>query len=436
MIRGIFARNVGLSTVLKLSAFVLQFAVLPVLVRALGTQEYGVWVAMQSLVVWVSLLELGLSKGLRNRLIESLGDGKHELARSYISSCFFGQLLLWSGVCSVLYLVLMFGGFPWARWMKSQGDDYQIASGLFLSFVSFSLMQLFGVANAILYAKHWNAATALVGFFSSIGLFLYAYLSDRYGLHVSIPKLAFVNLVLFGSGYAIQSLYLAGAFPELIPTWRLFRWSQFEDVIRSGSRFLLIEITYIVIFVMDRWIVLQILGPGAVTQYDILLRLSSLVTTGYTLFIGPTWALSGTAWAKQDSEMMSKLWRIVSGLMIPFATVAVAIGFLMNPLIHLWIDPAIHLEPIARASMVLYSWVVIWSAGYASLLNGIGRVREQMICSVLACLLNIPLSIYLCQIQGVGIAGVLIASTLSLSMFSLVAPFVWRDCHRICKGIS
>lgn len=436
MIAGVFARNVGLSTVLKLSAFVLQFAMLPVLVRALGTKEYGVWVAMQSLVVWVSLLEFGLSKGLRNKLIETLGEKRHELARSYISSCFLGQLLLWSFVCLLLYLVLLFGEFPWARWMKSQGDDHQIASGLFLSFVSFGLMQLFGVTNAILYAKHWNAATALVGFFSSVGLFLYAYLSDRYGFELSIPKLAFANLFLLGLGYLIQSLYLAKVFPELVPTWKLFRWGHFQEVICSGSRFLLIEVTYIVIFVMDRWIVLQILGPDAVTEYDILLRLSSIVTTGYALFIGPTWALSGTAWAKQDSAMMSKLWRIVSGLMIPFASVAVAIGFLMNPLIHLWVDASINVPILARVSMVFYSWVVIWGAGYASLLNGIGRVREQMLCSVMACMMNIPLSIYLCQIEGVGIAGVLLASTLSLSMFALVAPFVWRDCRRSCKAIG
>jgi O-antigen/teichoic acid export membrane protein len=121
--------------------------------------------------------------------------------------------------------------------------------------------------------------------------------------------------------------------------------------------------------------------------------------------------------------------------MIPFASVAVAIGFLMNPLIHLWVDPSINVPILARVSMVFYSWVVIWGAGYASLLNGIGRVREQMLCSVMACLMNIPLSIYLCRMQGVGIAGVLIASTLSLSMFALVAPFVWRDCLRSCKAI-
>ena len=71
-----FARNVGLSTVVKFSSFLLQFAMLPLLVKSLGKSEYGVWVALQSLVVWIALLELGIGKGLRNKLIESLSVGE------------------------------------------------------------------------------------------------------------------------------------------------------------------------------------------------------------------------------------------------------------------------------------------------------------------------------------------------------------------------
>ena len=69
MLRDVFLRNVGLSTVLKLSTFVLQFAMLPLLMKALGKGEYGVWVVLQSLVIWVMVLEMGIGKGLRNKLI-------------------------------------------------------------------------------------------------------------------------------------------------------------------------------------------------------------------------------------------------------------------------------------------------------------------------------------------------------------------------------
>ncbi|MFM7973950.1 MAG: hypothetical protein ACKO8U_02690, partial [Pirellula sp.] len=153
----------------------------------------------------------------------------------------------------------------------------------------------------------------------------------------------------------------------------------------------------------------------------------------YSMCVGPIWALSGTAWAKRDLAMLDKLWRIVTSLMVPFAVLSVVIGLGINSLIHVWIDPSITLSPLTRCSMVIYTWVILWGNSYVNLLNGIGRTREQMFCSLVACFLNIPLAIYLCSLNGIGIAGVLIASTISLSFFALIAPFAWFDSRKACS---
>jgi O-antigen/teichoic acid export membrane protein len=80
--------------------------------------------------------------------------------------------------------------------------------------------------------------------------------------------------------------------------------------------------------------------------------------------------------------------------------------------------------------LVIYGLVVIWSSANASLLNGIGRVREQAWCSAIACVINLPLAITLCQMDGLGSGGILLASVLSLSLFAVVGPFVWLECRR------
>ena len=432
MLRDVFLRNVGLSTVLKLSTFVLQFAMLPLLMKALGKGEYGVWVVLQSLVIWVMVLELGIGKGLRNKLIESLGVGDDRLARRYLSSTLFGQLVLWGQIACLLVVFLFLMDLPLALWLQSSGTDRTIAWSVFFCFLTFVLTQLSGVVHAILYAKHWNSATALVGFAASIGLFFYLVIAKWLGRGVTLPELAGTNFALFALGYTIQSSYLFRWFPSLAPRWSEASWSIFLEVARVGISFLLIEITYMVIFMTDRLIVLQILGPVMVAEYDVVLRLSALATTGFSLCIGPIWALSGTAWAKRDQAMMLQLWRIVTALMIPFGVVSIVIGIAMNPLIQSLIDRSITISPMVRVTMVVYTWVVIWGSAYASLLNGMGRTKEQMYCSIIASLLNIPLAIWLCGVGGFGIAGVLISSALSISLFGLVAPFVWWGCTKQC----
>jgi O-antigen/teichoic acid export membrane protein len=433
MIRSIFVRNIGLSSVLKLASFLLQFLMLPLLVKALGKGEYGVWVAMQSLVVWVMILEFGLGKGVRNKVIDSLSQDRVASARRYISSTFFGQMFLWGGIAVCLGLVLFFGGLPLARWFKSTAPDRNLAWGIFFSFLALALNQVAGVMNAILYAKHWNSATSLVGFLSSLGLFLWIWLATGRGFRLDLQTLALVHLLMFATAYTTLAGYLFNRFPELRPLWRDTNWDSFREVVSIGIPFLIIEVTYIVIFMMDRWIVLRAYDAAAVAEFDIMLRLSALVTTGYSMCVGPIWALSGSAWAKRDLAMLDKLWRIVTSMMIPFAILSVVIGLSINFFIHRWIDATITLSPLTRCSMVIYMWVILWGNSYVNLLNGIGRTREQMLCSLVACCLNIPLAMYLCSWSGVGIAGVLIASTISLSFFALIAPFAWLDSRKACS---
>ena len=432
MMLDVFLRNVGLSTVLKLSTFVLQFGMLPLFMKVLGKGEYGVWVVLQSLVIWVMVLELGIGKGLRNKLIESLGVGDDRLAGRYLSSTLFGQMVLWGLIACVLVVFLFLMDLPLALWLRSSGTDRTIAWSVFFCFLTFVLTQLSGVVQAILYAKHWNSATALVGFAASIGLFFYLLLADFFGRGVTLPELAAANFAFFALGYSIQSSYLFRCFPSLVPRWSEASWGIFLEVARVGVSFLFIEITYMVIFMTDRLIVLRMFGSEMVAEYDVVLRLSALATTGFSLCIGPIWALSGTAWAKRDQAMMLRLWRIVTALMIPFGVVSIVIGIVMNPLIQWLIDPSITISPMVRGTMVVYTWIVIWGSAYASLLNGMGRTKEQIYCSIIASLLNVPLAIWLCGVGGFGIAGVLISSALSISLFGFVAPFVWWGCTKQC----
>lgn len=434
MLRDVFLRNVGLSTVLKLGTFVLQFAMLPLFMKVVGKGDYGVWVVLQSLVIWVVVLEMGIGKGLRNKLIESLGVGDDRLARRYLSSTLFGQVVLWGLVSCVLVVLLFLMDLPLAFWLRSSSPNRAIAWSVFFCFLTFVLTQLSGVVQAILYAKHWNSATALVGLAASIGLFFYLLLSDWLGRGVTLQELAGTNFALFALGYAIQSGYLFRWFPSLVPKWSEASWGIFLEIAKVGISFLLIEITYMVIFMTDRLIVLRMFGSETVAEYDVVLRLSALATTGYSLCIGPIWALSGTAWAKRDQAMMLRLWRIVTVLMMPFGLVSIAIGLTMNPLIQLFIDRSITISPMVRGTMVIYTWVVIWGSAYASLLNGMGRTKEQIYCSIIASLLNVPLAIWLCGVGGFGMAGVLISSALSISLFGLVAPFVWWGCTKQCGG--
>jgi O-antigen/teichoic acid export membrane protein len=230
--------------------------------------------------------------------------------------------------------------------------------------------------------------------------------------------------------HCFQAWYVFRRCPELFPRFSEYRFGVYREVLLLGGQFLVLELTYLLIFMTDRMIALRYLGPEVATEYDIVLRFVGLVTTGYSMVIGPMWSLAGASWAKRDLVGLRMLRRIVLWVMIPFWIGAVVLALVMNELIRRWIDPTISLDRSMLVLVVIYAWTVIWCGAHASLLNGIGRVREQMICGVLACFINVPLAIYLCGFESLGGGGILLASIVSLSLFGVVGPLVWRDCQR------
>ena len=434
MLLRIIARNVGVSAVLKLGSFLLQFSLLPVLIRELGKAEFGVWVAMQSLVLWIVTLDFGISTGVRNKLVEAISLGQHEKARGYVSSAFYGQVGLW-GVVSLVALGLLTGlKLPWNEWMNSTVSNADLSLALFFCFFTFAFNLCCSVVNGVLYAHHWNGLTGVVGVTASLGLLLYVLAMRSLGYEISLPSLAFANFRTFMIAQCFLAAYVFGVFRDLRPRWEDFSVDAFREVVQLGIQFLVVELTFLILFVMDRWIVLKTLGPEAVTDYEVVMRISSIVTTGFSLVVGPMWALSGEAWAKRDRKGMDRLWRIMMLAMLPFFAVAIALGLIINPLIHTVVDRTIQLSLLTSVAMVAYCIVVVWSNAYAGLLNGIGRIREQMICSLFACAINIPLAFCLCRSPGVGIAGALLGTWVALLLFAIVAPFVWINCRNSCES--
>src|SRR4051812_263751 len=52
---------------------IVGIASLPIALHYLGKQSFGLWAAVTSLVVWGSLLDLGIARGLMNALAEAHG---------------------------------------------------------------------------------------------------------------------------------------------------------------------------------------------------------------------------------------------------------------------------------------------------------------------------------------------------------------------------
>ena len=88
------------SAVLKAIDMAVYLLLVPVTIGYLNAYEYGIWLTLNSILMWINSFDIGLGNGLRNKLAEAIANGDKQLAKSYVSST-FGMLLILVGFIAV-----------------------------------------------------------------------------------------------------------------------------------------------------------------------------------------------------------------------------------------------------------------------------------------------------------------------------------------------
>ena len=65
-------RSIFGSIIFKIASSVATFISVPLLLHALGTDNYGIWVTLTALVGWLNLFDFGSGYALKNKVTESL----------------------------------------------------------------------------------------------------------------------------------------------------------------------------------------------------------------------------------------------------------------------------------------------------------------------------------------------------------------------------
>ena len=102
-----FARSVSFLTVL---------VTVPLTLHYLGSERYGLWMTISSLMVFLGFADLGLGNGLMNAVSSAFGRDDRGAARTSVSSGFF--MLLGVAVVLLGLFAALYGVIPWESVFK------------------------------------------------------------------------------------------------------------------------------------------------------------------------------------------------------------------------------------------------------------------------------------------------------------------------------
>lgn len=354
----------------------------PLTIRYLGTERYGIWMTISSIVALLGFADLGLGNGLLNAISTSHGRDDRDFARKCVSSAFF----LLTGVACVLAVVfaLCYESIPWHRVFnvspevgrQEAGPAMAVFMGCFLVGLPLGIVTRIqmgyqqGFVNAA-----WQAVGSLLSLVCLLGAIW---------LRGSLPLLV---LALAGAPLLATALNGVALFcrkmPWLVPNWSAMSWQAARQIGQAGFMFLILQVCVALLSSVDNLIVAQILGQEAVTQLAVPARLFSVAGAVAMIALMPLWPAYGEAIARGDIPWVK---RTVMRSTVCAAAVSLAIALplvvLGRPIVQAWAGAQI--RPSQSLLLALGCWTVLSTVGssLAMFLNAANVVVFQTVCAV------------------------------------------------------
>lgn len=413
----------------KLAAVLATFITIPFMVSYLGAEKFGVWATMLTLISWVMLFDFGIGSGLKNKITESLGKNERKAAASYISTSY----AVIGGISVLLFFFFSLAAY-WAPWQrvfntKTISESTLRTAVITLSFFVF-LNFWISLVNQIYHGIQKSSIVVLGQFFSNTLALILVYLLHSF----AEPSLIYI-VIAYGvslvTANAALSVFLFRRHKDFLPSPALFKKNQIEPLLSLGLKFFVIQFAVILIFMTDKILISQLLGPASVTPYEIVFKLFSVFTVFHSIVLTPLWPAYSDAYTKNDMVWIRKQLKRQIFIAIAIFFGAFVLVILGPTLIKIWIGDDIHISYLMYIFFGIFICVSVWSNVFAYFVNAIGRLNVQLSTAIIAALLNVPLSIIFVKVYGMGSEGILLATIISLSIYAVVGPI---DVYRITRA--
>ena len=387
-------KNISASFLIKGLNILINFAFVPLTLSYIDETRYGIWFTVSSVIGWFYFLDVGLGNGLRNKLAEALARGETELARRYISTAYAALL----GIIAVIYVlfVMLYGYLDWTAIFNAPRElNHEIGQLIFVVFSFFCLRFVLNLITVILMAMQNPAFKDAFNLAGSLLAFIIVFV---------LTKTTQGSLVLLGAALTFSPVFVLTLGTLILffskykiyrPAPRLVRLAYVRDLLNIGVQFFVIQISAIVLFTTDNMIITQILGPEAVTPYNIAFKYMSAVTLLFGILVTPFWSAITEAYVKKDFTWIR---RVIKKLMHIWLGVVVLVVIMVaaSPLVYtLWIGDKVDIPFQLTLLMGLFVIITSWSSIFVQFINGVGKIRLQLYHAVLVGIINIPLSIWL-----------------------------------------
>ena len=393
------AKNFSYSIIYKILALFISLTLVPLLINILGVEKYGLWVTMTSLLVWISLFDFGLGYALKNTVSKSLANSAIKNAQQETF-----QILKITFFFSFVLLVAFLFSFSF---IEIFSNNIYLSLVLFLPFIlTFSIK----LGSPILQGARKIALESGFLFLNTLLFFISVLIINFFDLKLEIIDLA----ILFVASYILSTFLVWLSAMRIIE----ITWMDFKEILNTklnfariqvGMKFFGLQLSSLVLYSIGTIIVFSYLNATSAAHFDVVNKIFLAGLGIFNIGIAVFWPEISHNLEKKDFHKILKLYFIMIGLSVIFFISSIVFSFFAPQIILLWTNEKIN---VSQQETIWFALLVsVQAVAYcgAVVLNAFEKISYQLLISIVATIIMLPLTIYLIN-SNYGISSVPIAA--------------------------
>lgn len=410
------------SLIIKGASFFLNYLQVPVSIVFLGNERYGFWLTLLSVGNWISMFDLGLGHGLKNKIAESISNEDTLLAQKYSSTGYFiiGAVTL---LLSIIFTLL----FPYINFnnILNQIPFEGFSLTVYLTIITFFASFFLNLVNSLLSATQNTSMISVSSLISNLLIFTSLVILNYLGIN----KVFYIGLI-YSLSMFLGSIYINISFFKkyryLIPSIKKVDFQKIKEIIGIGSKFFIIQINIVVIYFCDNLVISHFLGNKQVVLYNIVLKIYNIVIIIVSILSISSWSFYTEAYNKKDLTWILNTIKKFNIILLPILIFIIIISFFLEDIIRIWIGQNMDIPVVLILTMACYHVIYAWNYNYSVFLYSISAINIQLPYIIISGLLNIPLAIFFIKVCGLGVEAVTLSSLICMIPFSFLGPYWTR----------
>ncbi len=401
-------KNIFYSFIIKFGIAVFGLLLLPLNLQYLNQSDYGVWLTVASISNWLYVFDIGLGNGLRNRFTYSVTQNNDFLAKKYVSTTYAIILIL---VCFLFLVFTVSSKFiNWNVVFNLDTDPAVLNFLVVITFLSLLLRMFFSVLTTVLIAFHKVSIANLIEFIASFLILITTYFVLKFS-HPSILKVGIIHSFMPIVVLLIASIVLyKSTLSKYLPSIGAVDFGLSKFLFNKGIQFFIIQLSALLMLVVNQVLVARLYGPAEVTVYAIVSKYFSIPLIGFGIVVIPFWSSFGESYIKGDFDWIRKMIKRLLKVWMVASFGIICMIFLFPVFLKLWINQPIQYSNELVLYFGLYVVLNTWTAIFNQLNNALDKLHIQLLGAVFILLVQIPLSLFFYKYLNMGSEGVLLSA--------------------------